>query len=199
MPPSTSFFRVLKRSVEFIISLRMRRVLVVGCCGSGKSSLSKALAARLGVPWIELDALHHGPAWEPRSTFAADVDTATQKESWIVDGNYSAVRELLWSRADTVIWLDLPLWLVEWRLVRRSTWRWLARVELWNGNREPGPLGWTDPEHPIRWAWKKHAEYRTRYAARFADPAFAHIERIRLRTRSDVRKLVRTCRTVAPR
>jgi len=104
-----------------------------------------------------------------------------------LDGNYSAVRELLWSRADTVIWLDLPLWLVEWRLVRRSLWRWLAREELWNGNREPGPLGWTDPEHPIRWAWKKHAEYRTRYAARFADPAFAHIERIRLHTRGEVR------------
>jgi adenylate kinase family enzyme len=175
----------------------MRRVLVVGCCGSGKSSLAKTLATRLGAPWIELDALHHGPAWTQREEFANDVDVATRHETWVVDGNYSAVRDLLWSRADTVVWLDLPLWLVEWRLVRRSLRRWLTREPLWNGNREPGPRGWIDPEHPLAWAWKKHAEYRTRYAKLFADPAFAHIQRIHLRTPAAVRDFVTTCSRAA--
>jgi adenylate kinase family enzyme len=175
---------------DVIYTFVMRRVLVVGCCGSGKTSFAQALATRTGLRAIELDALHHGPNWAPRPEFAHDVDVATRSDAWIVDGNYSAVRELLWSRADTVVWLDLPLWLVEWRVVRRSLTRWLRREELWNGNREPGPLGWTDPEHPIRWAWQKHAEYRTRYAGRFADPEFAHLQRIRLQRPQAVRSFL---------
>lgn len=165
----------------------MERVVVVGACGSGKTTFGRSLAVRLGVEFVELDALHHGPAWVPRPTFAEDVDRRTCGTAWVVDGNYSAVRELLWSRADTVVWLDLPLWLVEWRVVRRSFVRWAAREELWNGNREPGPLDWLDPEHPIRWAWKRHPEYRVEYAARFEDPAWGRLKRVRLRSTREVR------------
>jgi adenylate kinase family enzyme len=159
---------------------------VIGSSGSGKSTLARALAAATGAPLVELDALQHGPGWAPRATFAEDVDEATRGPMWIVDGNYGAVRELLWSRADAVVWLDLPRWLVEWRVVRRSAARWIERTELWNGNREPSPLRWLDPEHPIRWSWEKHHEYRTLYAGRFADPAWSHLARIRLRTRAEV-------------
>src|SRR5262245_50276342 len=98
----------------------MRKVVVVGNSGSGKSTLARALASRLGVAYIELDALHHGPGWTRRPTFVADVDAATLGSEWVVDGNYAAVRELLWSRADTIVWLDLSRWLTEWRVVRRS-------------------------------------------------------------------------------
>jgi hypothetical protein len=165
----------------------MQRVLVIGASGSGKSTLARSLAARLRVAVVELDAVHHGPGWAPRPTFADDVDVATRGPAWVVDGNYAAVRELLWSRADTVVWLDLPRWIVEWRVVRRSLVRWVARTDLWNGNREPSPLGWLDPEHPVRWSWMKHGEYRVRYAERFADPAWARLVRVRLRSRAEVR------------
>jgi adenylate kinase family enzyme len=168
----------------------MQRVLVVGASGSGKSVLAHSLAARLGAACVELDAIHHGPGWVPRPTFAQDVDAATRGSAWVVDGNYSAVRELLWLRADTVVWLDLPRWLVEWQVVRRSLARWIGRIELWNGNREPSPLGWLDPEHPVRWSWTKHGQYRVKYAARFADPAWAHLSRIRLLSRAEVRTLL---------
>lgn len=165
----------------------MQRVVVVGASGSGKSTLARWLAARLRYALVELDALHHGAGWAPRPTFAADVDAVTSESTWIVDGNYAAVWDLVWSRADTVVWLDLPRWLVEWRVIRRSLGRWTTGAELWNGNREPSPLGWLNPEHPVRWSWMKHREYRVRYAARFADPAWAHLTRVRLRTRSQVR------------
>ena len=165
----------------------MRRVVVVGSSGSGKSTLARSLAARLGAPFVELDALQHGPAWTPRPTFEADVDAATRGATWVADGNYPVVQDLLWSRADTIVWLDLARWLVEARVVRRSLRRWILRVELWNGNREPGPLAWLDPEHPVRWSWTKHAEYRARYAARFADAASSHLTRVRLGTPADVR------------
>jgi adenylate kinase family enzyme len=164
----------------------MKRVLVVGCSGSGKSTIARWLATRLGSPHVELDALHHGPNWVPRPTFEADVDKATRAPAWVVDGNYAAVRELLWSRADTVVWLDLPRWLVEWRVILRSARRWAMRIELWNGNREPSPLAWLDPEHPVRWSWTKHREYRERYAQRFAHPTWAGLLRIRLRSPAEV-------------
>jgi adenylate kinase family enzyme len=160
---------------------------VVGSSGSGKTRLSRALAQALAAPHVELDALCHGPGWTTRATFAEDVDRATRAERWVVDGNYTEVRELLWSRADTVVWLDLPRLVVEWQVARRSLVRWLTRAPLWNGNREPGPLAWIDPEHPVRWSWMKHREYRTRYAERFADPAWAALERVRLRSRAEVR------------
>jgi len=168
----------------------MRRILIVGCSGSGKTTLAIAIAKRLAIPCIELDALHWGPGWSPRPSFAADVESHTRAPSWVTDGNYATVRELLWSRADTVIWLDLPRLVVEWQVVCRSLVRWVEREEMWNGCVEPSPLGWGDPEHPVRWAWEKHAEYRECYQARFADPAWEHLSRIRLRSRERVRQFL---------
>jgi adenylate kinase family enzyme len=168
----------------------MQRVVIVGSSGSGKSTLARAIAARLRVPCIELDALQHGKNWTPRPTFAADVERFSREASWVADGHYADVRDLLWSRADTIIWLDLPRMLIEWRVVRRSFLRWALRIELWNGNREPSPLGWIDPEHPVRWSWTKHVEYSKRHAARFADPAWSHLTRIRLRTPREVRRFL---------
>lgn len=168
----------------------MRRVAVVGSSGSGKSTLARELARRLGLPHVELDALFHGPGWVKRERFEADVDEVTREEAWVVDGNYAPVRELVWSRADTVVWIDLPRWLTEARVVRRSFLRWVRREALWNGNREPGPPGWLDPEHPVRWSWAKHAEYRALYAERFADPRWSELERVRLHMPADVERLV---------
>lgn len=167
----------------------MRRVLVVGASGSGKSTAARRIAGRLGVPHVELDALQHGPGWTQRATFVADVEAATGGPAWVVDGNYSAVRALLWSRADTVVWLDLPRWLVESRVVRRTLVRLVLRTPLWNGNRER----WRTvlhASHPIRWSWGKHPEYRRRYGALFDDPTFAHVNRVRLRSRADVRRFL---------
>ncbi|HXX65709.1 MAG TPA: AAA family ATPase [Polyangiaceae bacterium] len=166
----------------------MQRVVVVGASGSGKSTFARALAERLSAGRVvELDTLYHGAGWIPRSTFVSDVDEATQGSTWVADGNYAEVRDLLWRRADTVVWLDLPRWLLELRVIRRSLMRWAMGTELWNTNREPSPLGWLDPEHPVRWSWSKHAEYRSRYAARFASPAWTHLWRVRLRTDAEVR------------
>ncbi|WP_236706489.1 MULTISPECIES: AAA family ATPase [unclassified Frankia] len=160
----------------------MPRILVLGASGSGKSTFARRVAATLGIPHIELDALRHGPGWTVRPTFAADVETATAAPDWVVDGNYSAVRELVWARADTIVWLDLPRWLVEWQVIRRTAGRLVLRTPLWNGNRER----WRSlhrASHPLRWSWRKHGEYRTSYGSRFAagDPAGRRLVRLRSR------------------
>src|SRR4051794_5544022 len=116
----------------------MQRVSVVGVSGSGKTSMAAALAARGGVPHIELDALHWEPHWVMAETdvFRARVAAAIARPTWVADGNYSKVRDLVWARADTVVWLDYPFAVSFARLIRRTVRRSVFRERLWNGNRE---------------------------------------------------------------
>jgi hypothetical protein len=99
-------------------------------------------------------------------------------------GNYAAVRDLVWERADTVVWFDLPRLLVMRRVVLRTLRRAVTRQELWNGNREPLTNFYRlDPEQNIiRWAWSKHPGYTERYSAAMGDAANAHLQFIRLRS-----------------
>ncbi|MFF5233157.1 shikimate kinase [Dactylosporangium sp. NPDC000521] len=155
---------------------------VVGNSGSGKSTLGKALAARLGVPFVELDAIHHLAGWQPIAVpeFRRKVGELAAGDGWVIDGNYSAVRDLVWARADTVIWFDLPrrtvIRQVLWRTIRRG----VTRQELWNGNREHlGNLFRLDPQKSLlRWCWTRHHVYRDRYlraAAERKDLVFIRI------------------------
>jgi hypothetical protein len=145
---------------------RPRRVLVAGTSGAGKTTLARAVAGILGCPHAELDALHHGPNWQPRPEFAADVDRFTAGPTWATEYQYAAVRDLLLDRADLLIWLDLPRGLVMRRVIARTVTRRLRREVLWNGNQEP-PLRTflTDPDHIVRWAWGMYRPDRVRFAA----------------------------------
>ena len=172
----------------------MRRVSVVGNAGSGKSTLGRALAARLGVPHVELDGIYHQPGWTPlaEEELVRRVGEAAAGDGWVIDGNYTAVRPLIWARADTVVWLDPPRRTVMRRIIWRTVRRVISRAELWNGNKEPWQnLVRRDPEASvIAWAWHKHAVYRERYAAAARDPAWAHLRFVRVTSRRDVRALL---------
>ena len=119
---------------------RARRILVKGASGSGKSTLGAVLARHLEVPYIELDALQHGPNWAEAS--AAELQQRVlhmvdDDRGWVVDGNYeSKLGTLLLDRAELIVWLDLPLRTKLGRLVLRSARRLFRNQELWNGNRE---------------------------------------------------------------
>jgi adenylate kinase family enzyme len=119
----------------------MRRIVVVGTTGSGKTTLAAAIAARLGIPHIELDALHWEANWTeaPTDVLRDRITRALSGAAWVVDGNYGKVRDLFWSRADTVVWLDYSLPVILWQLAGRTLKRVVTREELWSGNpRAPG-------------------------------------------------------------
>jgi adenylate kinase family enzyme len=119
----------------------VRRVSVVGLSGSGKTTTGRRLAERLGVPFVELDALHHGPSWteasgeELRDRVAAAI--AAAPDGWVIDGGYATkLGDLVLQQADTLVWLDVPLRVCLRRIWRRTWRRIIRREELWNTNRE---------------------------------------------------------------
>jgi adenylate kinase family enzyme len=180
------------------LPLRPRRVLVTGTSGSGKTTLAAALAARLGLPHTEIDALYHGPGWVPRPEFAADVAALVAREEWVTEWQYSVVRPLLLARADLLVWLDLSRWRVMRQQVRRTLRRRLRRVELWNGNVEP-PL-WTvlvNRDHIVRWAWRTHPKTEERVRAVLAAAGGPPV--VRLRSRHEVRGWLDGPVTAVPR
>lgn len=144
---------------EYGALVELRRVIVAGASGSGKSTLARRLAASLDLPYVEIDSLFHGPNWRPRPEFLSDVDAFSTGPRWITEWQYSAARDLLASRADVLIWLDMPRCVTVWRVVRRTVRRRVRREFLWNGNREPELRTlFTDRDHIVRWAWRTHAD-----------------------------------------
>jgi adenylate kinase family enzyme len=137
----------------------------------------------------KLDAIYHQPGWTqlPDEEFRHRVDRATESDRWVVDGNYSAVRDVVWSKADTVLWFDLPLHLVLFRIVRRTLRRVATREELWNGNREPFSNLWSlKPEKSvIVWAATRHGKYRRRYLAAESDLRWSGLHFVRLCTQGE--------------
>jgi adenylate kinase family enzyme len=148
----------------------MRRVIVMGTAGSGKTTVAAALARRLAVPHVELDALAWGPDWEstPPEVLRERVAAAVEAEAWVVDGNYSATRDLVWPRADTVVWLDPPRRVVMWRVITRTVRRIVTRRVLWSGNRESLRTA-LSRDSIVLWAWttydRRHRDYPDQLAA----------------------------------
>ncbi len=174
----------------------MRRVSVVGTSGAGKSTFAAALAGALGVPRLELDSVYHQADWTPlpAEEFRRRVLVVASGSSWVIDGNYSTVRDIVWARADTVVWLDLPKRTIMRRLIWRTLRRVAGRVELWNGNRERWRyiFTWDDQESVIAYAWHTYDSRRERYATELADPAHGHLRLVRLRSPRAVRRFLQS-------
>jgi adenylate kinase family enzyme len=177
-------------------SAPVRRVCVVGTSGAGKSTLGRALACSMGAPFCELDSVFHQADWVPlpAEEFRARVGVVVAGERWVIDGNYSAVRPIMWARADTVVWLDLPKRIVMRRIIWRSFRRVAGRVELWNGNRERwrNLFAWDPEESVISWAWHTYGSRRSLFAAAMADPANGHLVFVRLTSTAAVREFLQT-------
>ena len=136
---------------------------------------------------MELDALHHGPGWTEASAeeLQARVEPWVDQERWVIDGNYQRkLGDLVVARADTVVWLDLPVrvWLV--RLARRTFGRMLTREELWNGNREQVRFLFTERPNIFGLAWRSHRRNRRELEAWAA--RHPNVRLVRLRSAREV-------------
>jgi adenylate kinase family enzyme len=165
----------------------MRRVAIVASAsGNGKTTLGRALAVRLGVPFVELDTLVHGPGW----TETSDAELRTRvapivaSGGWVIDGSYQhKLGNLVLDAADVVVWMDQPIrvWLP--RLLRRTVRRIRGREELFNGNRESLRTAFWGGESLFGWALRQHRVRRRTWPAQFAGYSV-----VRLRTPAEVER-----------
>jgi adenylate kinase family enzyme len=152
----------------------MHRIVIVGSTGSGKTTLAKELSQLVGSPHVELDALNWGPNWTaaPAEVFRARVAEAVSADRWIVEGNYQVVRDLVWPRADCIVWLNYSLPLVFSRLVRRTARRVLTAEPCCNGNRESLRMA-LSKESILLWALQTYHRRRREFPLLLAERAAA--------------------------
>ena len=119
--------------------------------------------------------------------FRRRVTALTEPDRWVVDGNYSVVADIVWGRADTVVWVDLSYATVMARTIKRTVRRTMTREELWNGNKEPFSNLWSlKPENSIiAWSATRHGVYRRRYAEAERDPRWSGLRFVRLHSQAE--------------
>ena len=173
-------------------SQAMERVAVIGTSCSGKTTLARQLAHVLGAPHIELDAIHWEPGWQERPVdeMRRMVSEAVSSERWVMDGNYSAVQDIVWGRATTLVWLNYPFRVVLWRALSRTIRRVITREELFSGNRESFRKSFLSRDSIILWAINSHRRVRREYRRILDGGDYPHLRVIELHSPAEAEALV---------
>ncbi|MDF2722448.1 MAG: ATPase [Paenibacillus sp.] len=135
----------------------MKRILIIGCAGSGKSTLSRKLGNLLHLPVIHLDKYYWKPNWEatPNEEWDRTIEQFVQRDEWIMDGNYSRTMDVRIKRADLIIYLDMPTYLCLYRILkRRIMYNKQTRPDL--NEHCPEKLDWAF----IKWVWSYRKKSR---------------------------------------
>lgn len=151
----------------------MKKILIIGPAGSGKTTFAKQLSAKLDLPHLELDSIYHRENWKPLDPveFRMQVYEFTDQDAWIVCGNYFSILGLdFWGRADTVIWCDYSFLLVVRRLLKRTLRRTMTREVLWNNNRESFLGSFFTRDSVILWMMKSWNKQKRNYESIFTSP-----------------------------
>ncbi|KAB2876038.1 MAG: AAA family ATPase [Burkholderiaceae bacterium] len=170
------------------------RVVVVGTSGCGKTVFAQSLAQRIGANHIELDTLHWAENWtiRPREQFVEAVRLAAASERWVADGNYSVVRDVLWSRATHVVWLHFSRTVVFSRILWRTVQRVFTRAPLWHGNRESFAQAFFSRQSILLWSITTYSKNVRKYTQLRGEGAFAHLHWVVFRKPAEAERFLAT-------
>lgn len=175
------------------------RILIWGNSCSGKSTLAEHLAKQLDIAFVDLDALNWLPDWvglnatDPQR-LERRMAEATAGNGWVVAGSYTEqAQRVFWPRLQTIIWLDLPMWLLISRMFSRSWRRWREKELLWGTNYESfwNQLKvWNGEDSLLWWIVTQHHAKRRRTLESITDPKWSHILFIRLQSVADIEQFL---------
>ena len=172
----------------------MQRVLVIGCGGAGKSTLSKQIGRCTGLPVIHLDAHYWNEGWRetPQESWQETIRALVTGDAWVMDGNYGSTMERRIAAADTIIFLDLPRWLCFWRILgRRIRYHGRTRPDMGPGCDER--VEWEF----LRWVWNYRKHRRPAILQRLAE-LDGHKEVMILKSRADVERFLQQLSSTPP-
>lgn len=173
-----------------------KRIVIIGTTSAGKTTLAEQLSKKLGLDFIELDALHWEANWTEASNniFRARVDNAVRSEKWVVAGNYHVARDLIWPKADAAIWLDYPFHIIFARLWNRTWMRWWYQEKLWNDNVERLWVHfkfWSD-DSLFKWLFKTYWRRKREYPILLSQPEHLHLKLIQFKHPRETDKWLET-------
>ena len=160
--------------------LDLTRVVVVGTSCAGKTTLARRLAGILRTEHVELDSLYWGPRWTPRPDFIRTVQAVAERPRWVIDGNYSAVRDIIWRRSSAIVWLDYSFARVFSQALRRTARRIITRERLYAGNRETVRNALFEADGIPWWVIRTHGKRRREFPELFKCPEYGHAAVIQL-------------------
>lgn len=160
----------------------MKKIIIIGCSGSGKSRLARALGEKLDLTVVHLDRLWWKPGWENVSMeeFDARLERALALDSWIIDGNYSRTMERRLQKCDTIVYLDFDRWTCLWGMLQRVLGHYgKVRPDMSDGC--PERFDWEF----IKWIWNFNKNNRVQTYTWIAKTK--HARAIVLKNRKEVR------------
>jgi adenylate kinase family enzyme len=154
--------------------LNLARVVVIGTSCSGKTTFAHRLATSLGTQHVELDSLYWDPKWTLRPDFNQKVRAAAHQPRWVIDGNYSGVRDIIWRRCTAIVWLDYSFARVFSRAIRRTAQRVVMGERLYSDNRETIRNTFFDAEAPLWLVVRTHGKRRREFPELFRRQEYRH-------------------------
>ncbi|MGF1677269.1 MAG: adenylate kinase [Rivularia sp. (in: cyanobacteria)] len=167
--------------MKYDFSSLPQRICIIGTSGAGKTTLAHEVSHSLMIPHFELDSFYWEPNWMTASAniFRYRVEKALVGSSWIVDGNYSKVRDIVWGNADTLVWLDYSFPVVINRVLRRTFHRIMTQQQVCNGNYETWKKAFSR-DSIILWALQTYHKRKKEYPILFNKPEYSHLNIVRL-------------------
>lgn len=150
-----------------------KRIVIIGTSCSGKTTFAEKLSSVINIQHIQLDELHWLPRWQERddAEFRQLTRQAVQGDNWVLDGNYSITRDIVWPRATIIIWLNYPLLLVFYQAIKRSIIRAVTKKTVCAGNTESLRQTFFSKDSMILYVLQTHQKRQKQYPQILANEA----------------------------